>query len=55
MDWILRIFTSLRDEHKVGCYCENRKAIPFRATSPLYILVDEVIPLLKLINGLTTY
>ena len=34
-DRILRVFLSPGDKLKVGCHCENRKAIPFRATSPL--------------------
>ena len=34
-DRILRVFPSPRDELKVGCHCENRNAMPFRATSPL--------------------
>ena len=34
-DRILRVFLSPRDELKVGCHCEKRKALPFRATSPL--------------------
>ena len=34
-DRILRVFLSPRDELKVGCHCENRNAMPFRATSPL--------------------
>ena len=34
-DRILRVFLSPRDELEVGCHCENRKAIPICATSPL--------------------